>query len=171
MGVLRGGEVSDRDHVPAEDLDSALKIPLPDREGLNLTSLLSRALERGRPSTGSEGDIPCHHSSVFLLLAQCECNTGCTRRDVPEAERRQPSFSYLNYASLIPVDVETDPLGTHCNPPDGGIRAFRRSETAFEERRMEVALRCDPVQKEWASCTCGNARRDTSVCRQTWMIE
>jgi len=81
------------------------------------------------------------------------------------------NFISFKYASPVPKSVETDPLETHCNPPDGGIRAVRRSATAFEGRRTELVLRCDPVRKELASCTCGNGRRDTNAYRQIWMIE
>jgi len=76
------------------------------------------------------------------------------------------TFIFFSFASPVRESVETDPLGTHCNPPDGGIRAVRRSTTAFEARQIEPAPRCDPVQKELAFCTYGNVRRDTSVCRQ-----
>jgi hypothetical protein len=60
-----------------------------------LTSLLSPGLEQERSSKNSDCDIPCSRSSVFLPLEQSECSTDCTRRDVPEAEQRQLSFSYL----------------------------------------------------------------------------
>src|SRR5678815_3394838 len=80
-------------------------------------------------------------------------------------------FISFSYASPVPECVETDPRGTHCNPPGGGIRAARRSATAYEARQIEPGLRCDPVQKEWAFCICGNARRDTTAYRRIWMIE
>jgi hypothetical protein len=80
-------------------------------------------------------------------------------------------FISFSYASPVPECVETDPPGTRCNPPGGGIRAARRSATACEARQIEPVLRCDLVQKELASCICGNARRDTTAYRQIWMIE
>ncbi len=81
------------------------------------------------------------------------------------------TFISFNSVSLVLQFVETDPLGTHCNPPDDGIRAVRRLTTASEVRQIEPVLRCDPVRKELAFCICGNERRDTTECRQIWMIE
>jgi hypothetical protein len=58
-------------------------------------------------------------------------------------------FIFFNYASLVPESVETDRLGTHCNPPDGGIRAARRSATACEVRQIEPAFAAIQSKKNW----------------------
>lgn len=96
MAVLQDGGVSDREDVPAEGLDLTNECCkyLSRMERYLDPTLLLLWLGRERSLTDSVGDKACPRSSVVLQLEQCECSTGCTRRDVPGVEQQQPSFSY-----------------------------------------------------------------------------
>ena len=148
MAVRQDGGVSVREDVPAEGLDLAkislkrLKNPSPLGEGFNPTSLLPW-LERERLSISSADDRPCHHSSLFPHLEQCECSTGCTRFDVPVVEQLQVLLSYP--LTSLPR------FGSPLKPIHSGLTVIRLMAAFGLSAGQQQLARCDGLNLSFAA--------------------